>query len=301
MDLAGRSTPPGSARANGGIKIREEFKLVIQKKTVEQVAQKASICLKNRENVPTAPLWHLGKAQVFGVTEGFDLVQSTIDYLACKAKINSSFTDDEKEFLVNIYEAFWWGGKYLGFSEAALLANHYVHGGGHEVILNPFVYRYSVIVQDAIVALKKYISNRQNTNKFFAIAKTSDVEFQRSKFADPLRSQNRHKPTQGNIVTNDGTLKAEEINVRLKYTDNRFYLMAATSYQRNLFFTRWSVSSLYDFVDYADEQDDKNITEIPLNGRKLRLPDGLSNHMEKIGIAKKFWYRVEWHEHWRVG
>lgn len=225
-----------------------------QKKTLEQVSQKASIFLKDRENIPAAPLWSMGKAHVFNSGDSFDLLQNTIDYLVCKAKKDKIFTEDEKEFLINIYESFWWGGTVKGFSEAVKLANHYVHGGGKDLILDPFLYKNSVIVQHAIACLKNYIAERQKKSKSFAIVKTSDGDFQRSKFADPLRSKNRNQYTQGNMIANDGTLKAEEINARLKYADNRFRLAANTSFEKSLFFTKWNVDSLYDFVDYADKK-----------------------------------------------
>ncbi|MCW7541869.1 hypothetical protein OOT46_29150 [Aquabacterium sp. A7-Y] len=271
------------------------------KKTLEQVAQKASICLKDRENIPTAPLWHMGKAYVFSSNDSFDLVQNTIDYLACKAKLGRAFTEDEKELLVNLYEALWWGGKIKGTPEAATLANHYVHGNGKEIRLDPSIYRDSVIVQDAMVCLKKYIADRQAKGKTFSIIKTTDADFRLSKFADPLRLGRRNQNTQGNIVAKDGALKTEEINRRLKFADNRFHLVASTSYTKPTFFTRWSVDSLYDFVDYAENKDDQHITRIPMDGgRNLILPDGLSSHMEKIGIAKRFWHRAEWHEQWRA-
>ena len=31
----------------------------------------------------------------------------------------------------------------------------------------------------------------------------------------------------------------------------------------------------------------------------LRLPDGLSEYMTKIGVAESFWYRAQWLEKWR--
>ena len=60
--------------------------------------------------------------------------------------------------------------------------------------------------------------------------------------------------------------------------------------------TRWSVNSLYDFEPYPSPY----YTSIPKsNAGKLKLPDGLSNYMEKLGIAKRFWYTAEWTEAWR--
>jgi hypothetical protein len=55
------------------------------------------------------------------------------------------------------------------------------------------------------------------------------------------------------------------------------------------------VSSLYDFSPYPTTE----YTEIPVpNAGKPKLPDGLSNYMEKLGIARRFWYTAEWTEAW---
>ncbi len=41
------------------------------------------------------------------------------------------------------------------------------------------------------------------------------------------------------------------------------------------------------------------MTEIPLTQEQiLKLPDGLSHYLTKIGVAKDFKYIAEWHETW---
>ena len=232
--------------------------------------------------------------------DSYALLQNTIDYLSCKAKAGMPFTEDEKEFLIEIYESFWWGGAYKGYWEAAKLANHYVNGDGKLLLLDdPSVYEDSVIVTDTIKALKPYIADRHQQGKFIALVKTTDHDFQRSKFATHLLKGKRNQDTQGHLIPNDGALMTEQNNRRLKYADNRFHLEASTSLVKDGFVTKWSISSLYDFADYSDKKEGNNVTHIPMSPKPLSLPDGLSNHMEKIGIAKKFWYRAEWSEIWK--
>lgn len=92
--------------------------------------EKGNTCLVERESIPDAPLWHMGKVAITESKDSFEFLQNTIDYLTCKGKLNKHFTAGKKEFMKELFEALWWGGKYHGFHEAAQLANHYVNGKG---------------------------------------------------------------------------------------------------------------------------------------------------------------------------
>lgn len=81
---------------------------------LESVIAKGNQCLEDRENIPSAPLWHMGKVAAFESQESFNLLQNTIDYLTCKGKAERAFTKNEKEFMKELFEALWWGGKYHG-------------------------------------------------------------------------------------------------------------------------------------------------------------------------------------------
>lgn len=84
------------------------------------------VCSDLKADIPISPLWHMGKAAKFDSKKIFDIMQKAIDYLTCKAKNKLHFENREKEFLKESYEAFWWGGQYKGWKEAAKLARHYV-------------------------------------------------------------------------------------------------------------------------------------------------------------------------------
>ncbi len=111
--------------------------------SLKELIKKGNECLEDRENIPSAPLWHMGKVAVLESKDSFDFLQNTINYLSCKGKLNKSFTDDEKEFMKELFEALWWGGKFKSYDEAARLANHYVNGA-----VNP------------LKLIQNYISNR---------------------------------------------------------------------------------------------------------------------------------------------
>jgi len=52
---------------------------------ISQLIEKGNKCSKNREPVPGAPLWHMGKVALFVSEKSFNLLQNIVDYLTCKA------------------------------------------------------------------------------------------------------------------------------------------------------------------------------------------------------------------------
>jgi hypothetical protein len=263
----------------------------------ERLLDAGNKCLEDRENIPSAPLWHMGKVRAFHSAESFDLLQNTVDYLTCKAKSNRPFTNDEKEFMKEVFEALWWGGKVKGLDEAAMLADHYVNGNGTVVKIDSDVYTSSVIVADAMVAMRAYIRELSSKKRSFLVLKTSDMSFVTSPQARLLQRGMRNVDSKGYILK-DGGLLAEQSNVRLKNTDNRFFLGVSTirNASGNGFISTWSVKSTYDFEPFSVGY----VTNIPLaEGFVLKLPDGLSYHLTTIGVAKDFKYTSEWREQWQ--
>jgi hypothetical protein len=247
--------------------------------------------------ITNVPLLHIGNVKAFGSKESFDLLQNTIDYLTCKAKNNMSFTDDEKEFMKELFEALWWGGQIKGYKEAAQLANHYVNGKGKTLKISEEVYNKAVIVQDVANAMKQFIKAQATKRLPVGVTKSSDSQFLRSTFASPLFKAKRNVNKQGYLLGN-GALLAEQDNARLKNTDHRFYLTATTTrINATAFMTKWSVNSVYDFEPFASAN---YVTNIPVaTGFILILPDGLSNYLTKISTAQDFKYFAEWNEKWQ--
>ncbi|MET1256646.1 hypothetical protein [Aliikangiella maris] len=252
-------------------------------------------CLEERDNIPSAPLWHMGKVAKFESKESFDLLQNTVDYLVCKAKLRMPFTDNEKEFMKELFEALWWGGKYHGFYEAATLANHYVNGNGNPVSLNATLYKNSIIVKDTANAMRKYMLQLKSSGKNFTFIKSSDPGFLHSEFPKKLKRGKRNSIKYGHIL-HDGALLAEQVNLRLKNADNRFHLTVRTTKAGNSYCSVWQVKSVYDFEPFAKN----DITDIPLSGKyTIKLPDGLSRYLAEIKVAKVFNYGAIWSERWK--
>ncbi len=270
-----------------------------KKTNTDTLSQKAQACLAQAVEVPGAPLYHMGNIAVFNSKISFDLMQATINYLSCKAQINMPFSQIEKTFLIELYESFWWGGHAKGMPEAARLANHYVNGNGVTVKMDSRPYEKSVVVQDTMKAMKAYIKDLAKRNEYFFSLKTDNPKFRRSQYFKPLMliNDSRNIMTEG-YVESSGRMYTEQNNFRLRYADNRFYLIANTSEPiKNNFHTRWSVKNRYDFEPFSK---DNKISKFSLNeGKTLHLPDGLSEYMDSgLGIAKPFIYSATWSEKW---
>lgn len=263
--------------------------------TTKKVIEKGNKWLEDRESIPSAPLWHMGKVALQESKESFELLQNTIDYLTCKGKLSKPFTDNEKEFMNELFEALWWGGQYHGFKEAAILANHYVNGEGQTLNINSAVYTDSVIVKDTISTLKLYIKELASKKKPIIAIKTSDIGFINTLHSSALKKGRRNVNNQGYILSN-GALLVEQTNQRLKNADHRFYLCVNTTKNANGFLSNWKVESIYDFEPF----DKGYITDIPLAASfVLKLPDGLSHYLTKIKVAKDFKYVSTWQEMWK--
>ncbi len=235
-----------------------------------------------------------------------------------------NFDESEKEFLVNLFEVMWWGGKFKGYHEAATLADAYVNGKGKKVKVSAHVYRTSKIVkttQDLMISFIKDFFRSSNNN---VIAfKSTDTLF-RKKITEFRKTKKFNQMLEGELYLN-GVLKSEESNKRLFYSDNRFVLqVTATRSNNGIIALQWKVESLYDFEPYDKRPWD--ITRLPIVhpgtknksqqevqqilseifpeymqvvGRYLNgilLPDGLSNYMVQQGIASPFIYYSEWGE-----
>ena len=260
--------------------------------SVENLVKKGKQCLEDRENIPSAPVWHMGKVFLFKSKGSFDLLQNTVDYLECKARLNKDFSQNEKEFMKELFESMWWGGKVRGFYEAAKLANHYVNGNGVYVRLSPEMYKKSVIVSDTIIAMKAYIKEKVAKNSIKSL-RSNDAGFLNSSYASKLKRGLRSAKTQGYIDPRKGNvLLVEQSYSRLKYADHKFHLSVNISGNNNVGYTLiWRILNTYDYQPFSVN----NISELPIGKNlNLKLHDGLSHYLTIIGVAKEFKYSASW-------
>lgn len=265
--------------------------------SIQELKKKAQVCLAKKAEMPSSPLFNMANVAKRNATGDLKYLQDAIDFLTCKAKAKMEFGDDDKEFLKEVYEAFWWGGQYKGYKEAAQLANHYVNGEGNgkasPLRINPEVYKTSKIVIATIEAMKKFILENKEKKKTYFEFRCDNVEFRSRPYTKLLMKMNYR--TEGKMKST-GVLEAAQDNQRLHKTDGHFYLQALSVLLPNREIkTTWRVDSLYDFEPFEKHD---YYTHIPLGQQKLILSDGLSEYMTRIGVAKEFWYRAEWTELW---
>ena len=262
------------------------------------LTKKAQVCLQKKAEVPMSPLYHMVMAAKFKKESDFKIVQDALNYLTCKAQAKLPFNRDEKEFLIETYEAFSWGGWWLDYKEASKLAKHYVSmKGGTEsnpLMIDPLIYKEAPIVISTMEAMRRFITELDKNKKDFSRLRCDDNRFMQKSYAKKLRHMNQYK--EGAMRPN-GVLLAPQDNQRLQKTDNRFYLKSISKKTSLGFSTTWRVDSYYDFEPFNKDNNDFTDINLP-SGFKLIIYDGLSEYMVKLGIAKPFWYRMEWHETW---
>jgi len=267
--------------------------------TLQNLKKAAEVCLSKKADIPMSPLYNMAKAAKLESSQDLKILQEALNYLTCKAMAKLDFSADEKEFLKEIYEAFWWGGQYKGYKEAAQLANHYVNGIGNTKAnpfnLDPEVYKTSKIVIATTTAMKQFIKEQKNKNKPINKIQCDNAQFRSQPYTRQLFRMNYR--TEGKMKSS-GVLEAAQSNHRLHKTDGHFYLQALTSILPNKKLkTIWRIESYYDFEPFEKHD---YYTNIPLGSSNLKLPDGLSEYMTQIGVAKEFWYKAEWTEEWQA-
>lgn len=260
---------------------------------IQNLSKKAQACLAKKSQIPSSPLWNMAKTAKQDSLSDLKYLQDALDYLTCKAREKMSFSKEEKNFLKEVYEAFYWGGRYKGYKEAANLANHYVNGNGKLLRIKSEIYENSPIVQATMATMKRYIKELKSSQQNFTRIKSNNAKFLSKPYTAQLRKMNFR--SEGKLKAG-GVLEAAQDDHRLHKADGHFYLEAYTiDHNSNSFKTTWSVTSVYDFEPF-EKQD--YYTEIPLGKNKLIIYDGLSEYMTKIEVAKVFTYRAEWVEKW---
>ncbi|WP_299817024.1 hypothetical protein [uncultured Roseibium sp.] len=289
---------------------------------------------KNKDGIPSYPIANMGNIHLRGDKSSAALLQSAIDHLTTKAKTSQPFTEDDKEFMKSLFESFWYGGTFKGYYEAAILANHYVNGAGARLFINPDCYIDSVIVRDTMTAMVNYLKTQNYTSSNHLELKSSNPQFLNSPSANGLKRQHRKLNSQGHVLPGGALLSEQDnlrlknadhrfflkVTARKGSISQSFY-DACTSVKntwnnglqgnihsalgigdaqnsvenlKNLdddYALYWSVESLYDFEPFPKSY----FTNLPIStGVTLKLPDGLSHHLTKVGVASDFYYYSEW-------
>lgn len=272
-------------------------------------------------------LWQMAMVAHQHNQQSLVLLQEVVNHLAEKARQEMLFTSAEKTFLVALLESPWWGGGNNGFNESKLFLNpngdvalaeqtisdspsvrniedlmqlslakmirHYLSGEGQLYALDLSVYRNSLIVKDAINALKNYIREQFAYNKPAVFLATDDMNFLKSSHAGKIEKNRLQTNTKGFIFT-DGTLLLEQKDPRLRNIANRFKITAMTHPSGSALMSQWRIEGRYDFEPFTGNQE---VMELSLTeDLRLQIPSGLCHHMASLGLACPFDYFASWSE-----
>lgn len=170
-----------------------------------------------------------------------------------------------------------------------------MHGDGQALEIDADVYSESVIVRDVQTVMKRQIHEDLLKSKGATTALLSfDARLWRRPDFQALCDRRRDEKKRGRVLTG-GWLLAEQDNQRLQKANNRFQLGSVSQRSGEAISTKWRVDDEYVFEPFSRGF----LTEIPLHtGMVLRMPDGLSQYMVTLGIAKTFKYFGAWSETW---
>ncbi|MCG5051823.1 MAG: hypothetical protein KA712_02590 [Myxococcales bacterium] len=246
-------------------------------------------------DIPSTPSLLFAQAKVFGLMSAFVKLQAAVSHLTRKARTRAPFREDEKEFLVELFECFSLGGRAVGYSEAAQLSRHYVHGNGKTLRISSEVYEESVIVRDVQAVMKRQIVDDLKKNKGAVALSSADARLAKLPGFHALSSRTRNQDTHGRVLPG-GWLFTEQSNQRLQKANNRFQLQSVSQGSGSLVSTTWRVDDEYLFEGF----DKDFVTNIPIRENMILLmPDGLSAYMTTLRIAKAFKHYAEWKEEWQ--
>jgi hypothetical protein len=203
-------------------------------------------------------------------------IQKKVDLLEEKAIAGETFSEGEKSFLTDLYDAIAFGGKLMGYAEASAMLSHYLHGNGTPLFVGAEAYTRNQKVKEAAVAVKERIKADINGGAF-----NKDRQYQSGKIViDPAE------------------------DARLFYLSNIFYITARVNTDktgRHVILFRVELEAKFISYDEMKKRfhDPKHFhTPFPTlqEGKVLALDDGLSHHLVTIGLAREYVYGTEWAE-----
>lgn len=223
------------------------------------------------------------------------------------------FTSDARTVLTGILAQPSWGGRGLAYNHSAdrlgqankPLADlketwfyqqqqHYATGRGSFLAANRMLFGQSQWVQSSCRALKKTIANLRTNGKPFAAMSTEAREFLSSSEAMALEKQGNH--VQKGFIFADGSLMLEHKDDRAPRIFDRFIISASTSAAGAQLMTRWKLFGQYVFSlpEHAQAQ-----AELLLHEQvRVCVPLALAAKAQDLGLAKGFYYGVDWMETW---
>jgi hypothetical protein len=205
-------------------------------------------------------------------TGDFQEIQIKVDALEEKAIAGQEFKDEEKGFIRDLYGSLVFGGRLLGYKEAADMLERYLNASGESLRISEEIYIQNKKVEAAVQTIKKKIN--------------TDI---------------RKGAVQEIYVSANITITHQE-NPRLFYFSNVFQLQAKpVKIEGRYCHIRWRVELTAKFPSYAEQKrlyGDNKYFRTPFvtnsKGQSFTIDDGLSHYLTILGMAKEFTYYAEW-------
>ena len=91
------------------LKLKKEITI----SSLQKLKKQADVCLAKKADMPMSPLINMANVTVFNNTGDLKSIQDAVDFLTCKAKAKMKFDEDDKEFLKELFEAFWYRAEWI--------------------------------------------------------------------------------------------------------------------------------------------------------------------------------------------
>jgi hypothetical protein len=227
-------------------------------------------------------------------------LQAVIDEIVERAKrrpnartrSESILTESDIRFLEYFYGTLAQGGRFLGGApEAAKLLRRYldIESTGVESVPSR-IYEDSPAVQREMELHRKEIREAVKTGKLPDDGNTSYSIHAGARASEDCAHAAGPRPPAKRLIFADAD------NERLKRANNRFWVQSYSVRTARVVTTTFVVTDCYEFEPFS-----KNLfTRLDQYGQQLILPDGLSEYLTRVGLARIFTYESSWTVKWSL-
>jgi hypothetical protein len=224
-------------------------------------------------------------------------LQKRIDDIATRAKkrptartrAETALTEADVEFLRSLYIGIGQGGRVFA-PEAAQLMRRYLNPDKSSVEeVDSAIYKESAAVRAELDRQKKEIVHAARTGQLPGNAKAVHAIHAGARKSEACEHpRDVPRPHAARMVLADGE--------RLKKANNRFWVQSYSTRKGNLVTTTFVVTDCYEFEPFRKGF----FTDLELFGQRIRLDDGLSEYLTRVGVAKAFTYESTWQDEWTL-
>jgi hypothetical protein len=245
--------------------------------------------------------------------ESADMLQAAVDALAGLLAQGQPLSAEQQGFLHALCASPAWGGKDLAFNACAAacglaqkpladlketwfaqLHSQFMSATGTQLAASRALFGQSALVQDTVRALKAYIKKEAAAGRQHAQVSTESAGFLTSNEA--LQLESRRNAARVGYLFADGSLVLEQHDPRPKRIYDRFIIQAHSHRQGPHWMTRWKITGRYLF---GQPEHQNTQTLLPLGEMAISVPLSLPQAAQDLGLARGFYYRLDWLDTWQ--